>query len=133
MSTKSESILTALQSTLTTAGITHVYRSRQTAFAREDGVATAIEPVRDDPNYIVSLSGPEMGMLTVHVVTIARGVVPDQVAAPRLAAIEAALHADRSLGGACSMLWLKSTDWDFDDADLGAVVVTQRWDLQYLF
>lgn len=133
MSTKPEQLLAALQSTLTTAGITHVYRSRQTAFAREEGLVTAIEPVRDDPEYIVSMSGPEMGMLTVHVVTIARGVVPDQVAAPRLAAIESALHADRSLGGACSMLWLKSTDWDFDDADLGAVVVTQRWDLQYLF
>lgn len=133
MSTKSESILAALLSTLTAAGLSGVCRSRQAAFSREDGVATAIEPVRDDPNYIVSLSGPEMGMLTVHVVTIARGVVPDQVAAPRLAAIEAALHADRSLGGACAMLWLKSTDWDFDDADLGAVVVTQRWDLQYLF
>lgn len=48
-------------------------------------------------------------------------------------AIEAALHADRTLGGLCSMLWLKSTDWDFDDAELGAVVVTQQWDLQYLF
>lgn len=59
--------------------------------------------------------------------------VPDQVAAPRLAAIEAALHADRTLAGLCGMLWLKGTDWDFDDADLGAVVVTQRWDLQYLF
>lgn len=133
MPTKPEQLLAALQSTLVTAGITHVYRSRQTAFAREEGLVTAIEPVRDDPEYIVSMSGPEMGMLTVHVVTIARGVVPDQVAAPRLAAIESALHADRSLGGACSMLWLKSTDWDFDDADLGAVVVTQRWDLQYLF
>ena len=133
MSTRSEAILAALLSTLTAAGVSDVYRSRQAAFAREEGVATAIEPVRDDPEYIVSMSGPEMGMLTVHVVTIARGAVPDQAAAPRLSAIVDALHADRSLGGACSMLWLKSTDWDFDDADLGAVVVTQRWDLQYLF
>lgn len=88
MPTKSEQLLAALQSTLTAAGVTHVYRSRQTAFARDEGVVTAIE---------------------------------------------AALHADRTLGGLCGMLWLKGTDWDFDDADLGAVVVTQQWDLQYLF
>ena len=133
MPTKPEQLLAALQSTLAAAGITHVYRSRQTAFAREEGVVTAIEPVRDDPEYLVSMSVPVMGMLTLHVVTIARGEVPDQVAAPRLAAIEAALHADRTLAGLCGMLWLKGTDWDFDDADLGAVVVTQQWVLQYLF
>lgn len=133
MPTIREQILAGLKATLTAAGIAHIYRSRQTAFSREEGVVTAIEPVRDDPEYMVTLSGPGMGMLTVHIVTIARGEIPDQVADPRLADIVAALHADRTLGGLCSMLWLKSTDWDFDDADLGAVVVTQQWDLQYLF
>jgi hypothetical protein len=100
MTTKRETILAAIRTTLTgTTGVgTRIWRSRPEAFARGETPAISIEWVADDPSIDTSL--PTLTwQLTARVMVIVRGDIPDQIADPIVQDVHSRLTADPSLGG----------------------------------
>lgn len=129
MSSISEQIRATLKSRLIAAGLTHVYRSRQSAFAVEEGIATTIEPVTDP--YASLIGGNKQQVLTVNIISVGRGAEPDSVLDPRLTAIADCLRADVRLGGLAVNIEGPDTDWDFDSADGDACIATQTFRITY--
>jgi hypothetical protein len=69
--------------------------------------------------------------LTIQVAVNTRGAIPDRLADPILAAIHAALMADRTIGGLAVDITPGPTDWQVEKSDLTSCWALQDWIVQY--
>jgi hypothetical protein len=124
MTTKRESILAAIRTTLTgTTGVsTRIYRSRVEAFARSECPALVIEPSSDEASIDTSL--PTLTWrLGVRIAVIVRGSIPDQLADPIIESLHSKLMADLTLGGIAMDIQPINVSWDLVESDQPTGVV----------
>lgn len=132
MTTRRESILTAIRTALTgTAGVsTRIYRSRVEPLARQESPAIVIEPVNDQAEQNTSLPKLDWS-LTVRVAVIVRGNVPDQLADPIVEDMHAKLMADLTLGGYAIDIQPQSVNFEMVEADQPAGVISCDYLVRY--
>lgn len=124
MTTKREHILSAIATALaSTTGVNgRVYRSRVEAFARAELPALVVEPITDDASIDTSLP-TYTWRLTVRVMVIVRGAVPDQLADPIVADMHSRLVADLTLGGYAMDVQPINVSWEMVEGDQPTGVV----------
>lgn len=124
MTTRRETILTAIRTALTgTTGVgTRIYRSRVEAFARSECPALVIEPITDDASIDTSLP-TYTWRLTVRVMVIVRGAIPDQLADPIVSDMHSRLVADLTLGGYAMDIQPINVSWEMVEGDQPTGVV----------
>lgn len=132
-----EEILEELALLLGNVANASFYRSRQAAVTREQGVVMVLLPEQE----AVMLRGGPAGLpatqaitqrdFTFKVIVIARGDIPDQVADAIAQAAHAAIMQDTTLGGLVARIIELGTKWDFELADLDAVVCEMRYQVRY--
>lgn len=125
-----ENILAYLAARVTTVtGIT-VFRSREAAVARGEGVVLILKPAEE---HVVKIANElTVRDMTVTLVLVIRGVVPDSAADPYLVQILSLIQSDTTLGGLAARCIEKSTRWDMEVADLTALVVELTFVVKYL-
>ena len=129
MTTKRESILTAITTALagTTGVSTRIYRSRVEAFARAETPALLIDPT-------IETSLPTLTWrLTVRVMVIVRGSIPDQIADPVVESLHSKLSADLTLGGIPGVMDVQPVSVAFElvEGDQPTGVVTCDYRILY--
>lgn len=133
MSTKREQILVAIKTALDSVSEAGgAYRSRVQAFTRsqnEPKPVIVVEPVSDTPD--PSMVGAINWSLLVRVAVIARGAVPDQLADPVVGAVNAALLADKSLGGLSMDIEPASVTFEILNGDQPVGVVSLGYKVDY--
>ena len=70
-------------------------------------------------------------LLIVRLAVVARGADAFDVADQALVAAHAALLADPNLGGLAIAVREIDCEWEFDDADAGAVALPARYEIRY--
>jgi hypothetical protein len=132
MTTRRESILAAIASTLTgTTGVsTRIYRSRVEPMARAESPAIVIEPVNDTAEQTTSLPTLDWS-LTVRISVIVRGAIPDQLADPIVADMHGKLMADLTLGGVAMDIRPQSVNFELVEADQPAGVISCDYLIRY--
>ena len=131
MTTKRETILTAIRTALTgTTGVgTRIYRSRVEPMARQESPAIVIEPINDTAQQNTSLPTLDWS-LTVRVAVIVRGNVPDQQADPIVEDLHSKLMADLTLGGYAIDIQ-PTVSFEMVDADQPAGVISCDYLVRY--
>ena len=130
--TAREAILEYIAGLLSGVPNATVFRSREAAVAREEGIAILLKPEEEPVELRTrAQAGLVVRNLTVVITVIARGVVSDQVADPIVQAIHALVMQSETLSGRCSLIMEQSTKWDFEVADLTAVAVEMRYTVRY--
>ena len=132
MTTKRESILAAIRTALTdTTGVgTRIYRSRVEAFSRAETPALLIEPIVDDASVETSL--PTLTWrLTVRIMVIVRGDIPDQIADPIVQSLHSKLTADLTLGGYAYDIEAVSVTFEMVEGDQPTGVVACNYRILY--
>ena len=132
MTTKRESILTAVKTALTgTAGVgTRIYRSRVDPLSRGESPAIIIEPVSDTPEQNTSLPTLDW-TLRIRVVVIERSDVPDQAADDTIEDMHSKLMADLTLGGLAIDIQPAQTSFQLLEADQPAGVIFCEYEIRY--
>ena len=130
MNTSREGILQALVALVDPLPGMTVFRSREAAFARSEGVCALIRP--EEESVVNQVTRLTVRDLAVEITVIARDQIPDQVADPFVRAIHAAIAADQTLGGRVARIIEESTKWDFEVADQNAVAVVMRYVCRYM-
>jgi hypothetical protein len=132
MTTKRETILAAIRTTLTgTTGVsTRIYRSRVEPMARAESPAIVVEPVNDTAQQNTSLPTLDWS-LTVRVAVIVRGAIPDQQADPIVESLHAKLMADLTLGGVAIDVQPQSVSFEMVEADQPAGVISCDYLIRY--
>lgn len=132
MTSKRESILSAIASALaSTSGVSgRVYRSRVEPLARAESPAIVIEPVSDQAEQNTSLPTLDWSM-TVRVVVIVRGSVPDQLADPIIESAHSKIMADLTLGGYAIDVQPSGVDFDLREGDQPSGVITLEYVVRY--
>jgi hypothetical protein len=132
MTTKRETILAAIRTTLTgTTGVgTRIYRSRVEPMARAESPAIVVEPVNDTAQQNTSLPTLDWS-LTVRVAVIVRGAIPDQQADPIVEDLHAKLMADLTLGGVAIDVQPQSVSFEMVEADQPAGVISCDYLIRY--
>ena len=132
MATKRETILAAIRTALTgTTGVsTRIYRSRVEPLARGELPAIVVEPVSDNVEQNTSLPTLDWS-LTVRVLIIVRGDLPDQIADPIVESAHAKIMADLTLGGYAIDVQPTGVDFDLREADQPSGVVTLEYLVRY--
>jgi hypothetical protein len=130
--TARESILEYLVALLAGVQDVTVFRSREAALDKSEGIAILVKP-EEEPVEMRSRSGTGLVFrnLTVVITVIARGVVPDQLADPAVQSVHSLIMADQTLQGRCALLMEQSTKWDFEVGDGTAVAVEMRYTVRY--
>jgi hypothetical protein len=132
MTTRRESILTAIASALTgTTGVsTRIYRSRVEPLSRGESPALVIEPISDTAEQNTSLPTLDWS-LTVRIAVIVRGNVPDQIADPIIESLHAKLMADLTLGGYAIDVQPQGVSFELIEADQPAGVIDCDYLVRY--
>lgn len=132
MTTRRESILTAVRSALTgTTGVgTRIYRSRVTGLQRQESPAIVVEPISDTAEQNTALPTLDWS-LTVRVAVIVRGEVPDQQADATVESLHSKLMSDLTLGGYAIDIQPQSVSFDLLDADQPAGVISCDYLIRY--
>lgn len=132
MTTRRETILTAIRSALTnTTGVgTRIYRSRVEPMARQESPAIVIEPVNDQAEQNTSLPTLDWS-LTVRVAVIVRGNIPDQQADPIVESLHSKIMADLTLGGVAMDVRPVSVNFEMVEADQPAGVISCDYLVRY--
>lgn len=132
MTTKRETILAAVRTALTgTSGVsTRIYRSRVEPLARGELPAIVVEPVSDTAVQNTSLPTLDWS-LTIRVVVIVRGNIPDQVADPIVQDMHSKLMADLTLGGYAIDIQPQSVDFKLEEADQPSGVIVCEYLVRY--
>lgn len=132
MTTKRESILTALRTALTgTAGVgTRIYRTRVEPIARQESPAIVIEPVIDEPALQTHLATIDW-TLRVRFTVIVRGPIPDQLADPIIEDMHSKLMADPTIGGRAIDILPLPTRFTFVEADGSAGEIACDYRVMY--
>jgi hypothetical protein len=132
MTTKRETILAAIKTTLTgTTGVgTRIYRSRVEPMARDEAPALVIEPLYDTPVQNTSLPTLDW-TFRVRISVIVRGAIPDQSADAVIESLHSKLMADLTLGGEAIDIEPAQTSFNFFEADQPAGVVFCEYEVRY--
>jgi len=132
MTTKRESILTAVRTALTgtTQVGSRIYRSRVEPISRGESPAIVVEPVSDSAEQNTSLPKLDWS-LTVRVAIIVRGAIPDQLADPIVEDAHSKIMADLTLGGYAIDVQPVSVDFQLQEADQPAGVVLLDYLVRY--
>ena len=132
MTTKRETILTAIRTALTgTTGVsTRIYRSRVEPMARAESPAIVVEPVNDTAEQNTSLPTLDWS-LTVRVAVIVRGNIPDQLADPIVEDLHSKIMADLTLGGVAMDVRPVAVNFEMVDADQPAGVISCDYLVRY--
>ena len=132
MTTRRESILTAIRTALTgTTGVsTRIYRSRVEPLARGELPAIVVEPVGDSAEQNTSLPTLDW-MLTVRISVIVRGDIPDQLADPIVQDMHSKVMADLTLGGYAYDVQPVSVSFDLVEADQPSGVISCDYAVRY--
>jgi len=132
MTTKRENILVAIRAALTgTTGVSdRIYRSRVEPLSRGELPAIVVEPVSDTAVQNTSLPTLDWS-LTVRVVVIVRGNIPDQVADPIVESAHSKLMADLTLGGYAIDIQPLNVDFKLDEADQPSGVIVCEYLVRY--
>lgn len=112
------------QSTLFTA-----HRSRRAAFALTESPAVVVEPILESIAPVV-LDYVDRSML-ISLTTIARGSIPDSVAADAVAEAHRILLLDPTHGGKAIDTKEDGRTWQIESADNDAAVVESRYSILY--
>lgn len=129
MTTRRELILQTLVSKLSTGNATPVYRSRVEPFTRAESPAIVVEPVND--NATQTTIGRLDWTLTVRVMVIVRGDIPDQIADPIVQDIHSRLMADLFVGGYAYDLQPQSTSFELLESDMPTGVISLDYAVLY--
>lgn len=125
-----ETILTYLATQIQAVTGVTVFRSREAAVARGEGVVLILKPTEE---LVVKIANEiTVRDMTVTLLLVVRDVVPDSVADPYLTQIIALIQGDTTLGGHAARCIEKSTRWDMQVADLTALVVELTFIVKYL-
>jgi len=132
MTTRRESILTAIRTALTdTVQVsTRIYRSRVEPLARGELPAIVVEPVGDSAEQNTSLPTLDW-TLTVRISVIVRGNIPDQLADPIVESLHAKVMADLTLGGYAYDVQPVSVSFDLVEADQPSGVISCDYAVRY--
>ena len=132
MTTKRETILAAVRTALTgTSGVsTRIYRSRTEPLARGELPAIVVEPVSDTAVQNTSLPTLDWS-LTIRVVVIVRGNIPDQVADPIVQDMHSKIMADLTLGGYAIDIQPMGVDFKLEEADQPSGVIVCEYLIRY--
>ena len=132
MTTKRESILTAIAATLvgTTGVSTRIYRSRVEPITRGESPAIVIEPISDSAQQNTALPTLDWS-LVVRVAVIVRGNIPDQLADPTVESLHAKMMADLTLGGYAIDVQPQSVSFELVEADQPAGVIACDFLVRY--
>ena len=132
MTTRRETILTAVVNAL--AGATgvgnRIYRSRVTAFTREEKPALLVTWDNDTPLQTTSLATLDW-TLDVSIAVIVRGDKPDIVADPVVQSVHSKIMQDLTLGGVATNLIPQSHTNEAVDSDQPAGIVTLNYQIKY--
>ena len=132
MTTKRETILTTISSVLVgTTGVSdRIFRARQTAFTRSETPSLIIEPQSDTVEQNTSL--PTLHhTLTVSISVYVVSSTPHQTADPVVESLHSKLMADLSLNGNAIDIQPSTTNFQFLDSDLGALIVECNYEIIY--
>lgn len=130
MSSVRENILEYIAAQITSLTGVTVFRSREAAIARGEGVVLVLKPAEEA---VVKIANEvTMRDLTVTLMLVVRGVVPDSTADPYLVQMLSLIQNDTTLGGLAARCIEKSTRWDMEMADLTALVVELTFVVKYL-
>ena len=132
MTTKRESILTAIRTALTgTTGVgTRIYRSRVEPISRGESPAIVVEPVNDVAVQNTSLPTLDWS-LTVRIAVIVRGSIPDQTADPIVQDMHSKVVADLTLGGYSIDIQPQGVNFELLEADQPAGVISCDYLVRY--
>lgn len=112
------------------SGVTAVYRSRQAAVDRTEGIIVLVQS--KDEKVENRNTGLAIRDFTPEVILILRSDTPEQTADPIIALIHAALFADQTLGGLASRIIEEGTEWTFAEADVIAAEVSLTYRIRYM-
>jgi len=117
-----------------------VFRSREEALARSEGIGIFVRPEEEAPENRAG-GGPNgltLRNFTAVITVIARAKgapqapPADDVADPVMEKIHALLTADVTLGGMVATILEHSTKWDFEVADGTALAAEMRYIVRYM-
>ena len=132
MSTKRELILQAIKAKLTgIPGVANanVFRSRVIPFSRDLSPAVVVEPVQDLAQSVVI---PFVDWeLSVKIMVIVRGDIPDQIADPIVEYIDGKVLEDLSLGGLCMDISPNSVQYEIEEADKPLGLISLSYSVRY--
>lgn len=131
MTTRREAILSQIATQLASvSGVNgRVYRSRVEPLARGESPALVVEPRGDQAQQTTI---PRLDWtLTVAVMVIVRGAVPDQLADPIVASLHSKIMADQSLGGLAMAIQPQGVTFEMIEADQPAGVITCEYNVLY--
>ena len=132
MTTRRETILDAVVTALagTTNVGTRIYRSKVTAFNRDEVPALLISWDADNPVQTTSL--PKLDWtLDIAIAVIVRGDKPDELADPIVESVHSKLMADLTLGGVATNIIPSNTNNEAVDSDQPAGIVTLNYQIKY--
>jgi len=130
--TRREQILARVRTALTgTTGVgNRIYRSRVEPFAREESPAIVVEPLSDTAEQNTSLPTLDWS-LTVRIVVIVRGLIPDQLADPIVQDLHSRVMADLTLGGYAIDIQPQSVNFELVEADQPSGVISCDYLIRY--
>ena len=108
-----------------------VYRSRMEAFQRSEAPAIIIEPGPDNANTEPVSTCHVDWSLTVFVMVIARGAIPDEAADPIVSKVYELIMADRTVGGLAMDCYPAAIEPTFESADRPASLTLMSFDVRY--
>ena len=132
MTTRRETILNAIATSLAnTTGVgNRIYRSRVTAFTREETPSLLITWDNDTPVQVTSLTTLDW-TLDVSIAVIVRGDKPDTIADPVVESVHSKIMADLTLGGTAMNLIPQSHGNEAVDSDQPAGILTLNYQIKY--
>ena len=132
MTTRRETILNAVVTALagTTNVGTRIYRSRVTAFTRDETPSLLITWDNDSPVQTTSLATLDWS-LDITISIISRGDIPDKVADPVIESVHSKIMADLTLGGYATDIIPASTSNEAVDSDQPAGIVNLNYQIKY--
>lgn len=108
----------------------NVFRSRQEPLARNLAPATEIEPTLE--NSKAESEWSDLNNLQVEIRITVRGDVYDNLADPIAVTTHALIMNDSALSGLCDRVRRISTQWQAQEADQSAGVLTMHYQFIYL-
>lgn len=129
--TYDESIIAFVFGLLATVPGATAFRSREEAFAIQEGIGIVIKPEDVPYELRTAASDNTLANLVMLITIIIRGNVPDNLGDPIRLAIHKKIMADKTLGGRCALLIPHSTKWDFEIADQTAGAIEMRFIARY--
>lgn len=112
------------------AGVNAVYRSREAAINRSEGVVVLVQATSEKVEN--RNAGLAIRDFSPQIILILRSDSPDLTADPIILLIHAALFRDQTLGGLAARIMEEDTEWKYAEADNTAVEVILTYRIRYM-